>query len=450
MTRARKLPRITTRWCRTSYGRFSYGVPPRGYADLAFLQHMISVLKQDGKLGIVLPHGVLFRAGSEGKIRKGILKEDILETVVGLPSKLFYNTGIPASILVVNKSKPEHLKNKVIFIDASQDFKEGKNQNRLEDEHVKKIVDAYDTGDEIDKYMRVVDMAEIKENDFNLNIARYIDTSEEEEPVDLVATLASIKEIEAQEEKIDAQLAGFLKVTGVVVMEQREGYKKTKIGWIPEDWDLIPLRNVSDKIWIGLVTTMTKNYAEGGIPLIRNNNIRENVIERDNIIYLNESFAIEHGSRRLKAGDIVSVHTGDICTSAIIDDELDGAHGFATLNTTANNNIVFNNYLCWYLNSVWAKKQAYAVATGDGRGNLNMKDFVKLKVTVPPLPEQKKIASILTTVDDKISSIEHQIQQTEQLKKGLMEKLLTEGIGHTEFKETKIDGRYRRGGSLKN
>ena len=197
------------------YGRFSYGVPPRGYADLAFLQHMISVLKQDGKLGIVLPHGVLFRAGSEGKIRKGILKEDILEAVVGLPSKLFYNTGIPASILVVNKSKPEKLKNQVIFIDASQDFKEGKNQNRLEDEHVKKIVDAYDTGDEIDKYMRVVDMAEIKENDYNLNIARYIDTSEEEEPVDLVATLASIKEIEAQERAIDDKLAGFLKELGL-------------------------------------------------------------------------------------------------------------------------------------------------------------------------------------------------------------------------------------------
>jgi type I restriction enzyme M protein len=197
------------------YGRFQYGVPPRGYADLAFFQHMVSVLKQDGKMGIVLPHGVLFRGGSEGKIRKGVLTDDILETVVGLPPKLFYNTGIPASILLVNKAKPAHLKNKVIFIDASQNFKEGKNQNRLEDEHVKKIVDAYDKGEEIDKFMRVVDMEEIEENDFNLNIARYIDTSEEEEPVDLVATLASIKEIEAQERAIDEKLAGYLKELGL-------------------------------------------------------------------------------------------------------------------------------------------------------------------------------------------------------------------------------------------
>jgi len=197
------------------YGRFQYGIPPRGYADLAFLQHMVSVLNQNGKLGIVLPHGVLFRGGSEGKIRTGILKEDILEAVVGLPSKLFYNTGIPASILIVNKSKPEQLKNKVIVIDSSLDFKEGKNQNSLEEEHVKKIVDAYDAGEEIDKYMRIVDITEIKENDYNLNIARYIDTSEEEEPVDLPATLEVIKEIETKEKEIDDKLAGYLKELGL-------------------------------------------------------------------------------------------------------------------------------------------------------------------------------------------------------------------------------------------
>ncbi|WP_457552047.1 N-6 DNA methylase, partial [Desulfobacula sp.] len=108
-----------------------------------------------------------------------------------------------------------HLKNKVIFIDSSLDFKEGKNQNSLEEEHVKKVVDAYDAGEEIDKYMRIVDMEEIKENDYNLNIARYIDTSEEEEPVDLPATLEAIKEIETKEKEIDDKLAGYLKELGL-------------------------------------------------------------------------------------------------------------------------------------------------------------------------------------------------------------------------------------------
>jgi len=221
-------------------------------------------------------------------------------------------------------------------------------------------------------------------------------------------------------------------------MENREGYKKTELGWIPEDWDFNNLYSVSHKIWIGLVTTMTTNYVDYGIPLIRNNNIKENYIQKNEMIFLRNDFAEEHNSRRVKKGDIVSVHTGDICTSAIIDDELDGAHGFATLNTTVKESIISNTYLCWYLNSVWAKKQAYALATGDGRGNLNMKEFKKITLPLPPLKKQKKIASILTTVDDKISSIEAQIQQTEQLKKGLMAKLLTEGIGHTEFKDTEI------------
>lgn len=197
------------------YGRFSYGIPPRSYGDLAFLQHMISVLKIDGKLGIVLPHGVLFRGGTEGKIREGILKDDILEAVVGLPSKLFYNTGIPASILIVNKNKPEQLKNKVIFIDASKEFKEGKNQNTLEEEHVSKILKAYDKGEEVEQFMRIVDISEIKENDYNLNIARYIDTSEEEEQIDISAVLQNIREIEAQEKEIDAKLSGYLVELGI-------------------------------------------------------------------------------------------------------------------------------------------------------------------------------------------------------------------------------------------
>lgn len=197
------------------YGRFKYGIPPRSYADLAFFQHMISVLKQNGKLGIVLPHGVLFRGGGEGKIREGILKDDILESVIGLPAKLFYNTGIPASILIVNKSKPKELKNKVIFIDASHEFKEGKNQNLLEEEHLQKVVDAYENMQEIDKFMRIVEMAEIKDNDYNLNIARYIDTSEEEEEVDIEATLRGIKDTEEREKDIDSKLQGHLKELGI-------------------------------------------------------------------------------------------------------------------------------------------------------------------------------------------------------------------------------------------
>lgn len=197
------------------FGRLQYGVPPRGYADLAFLQHMIAVLKQDGKAGVVLPHGTLFRGSSEAKIRQALLDADLVEGIVGMPSSLFYNTGIPASIWVINKSKSDNQKGKVVIIDASGDYKEGKNQNQLLDEHVDKIVKAYDGFEDVDKYMRVVDLDEIKQNDYNLNISRYIDTSEPEPEVDLKAVRANLKQLEAEEKEIDAKLEQFLNELGV-------------------------------------------------------------------------------------------------------------------------------------------------------------------------------------------------------------------------------------------
>jgi type I restriction enzyme M protein len=197
------------------YGRFQYGVPPRGYADLAFLQHMIAVLKQDGKAGVVLPHGTLFRSGVEGKIRQGLLDADLVEGIVGLPSALFYNTGIPASIWIINKNKTEAQKGKVKIIDGSSDYKEGKNQNELLAEHITKVVDAYDGAADVEKYMRVVDISEIIENDYNLNISRYIDTSEPEPEIDIKVVHQRLSDLNEREAVIDAKLAGFLKELGI-------------------------------------------------------------------------------------------------------------------------------------------------------------------------------------------------------------------------------------------
>jgi len=171
-------------------------------------------LNTPGRLAIVLPHGVLFRGGSEAGIRAGILKDDILEAIVGLPSKLFYNTGIPAAVWVVDKAKRPELKNKVVFIDASRQFKEGKNQNLLEEEHIQAIVAAYDGLKDVDRFMRIVDMGEIAENDYNLNIARYIDTADQEEAVDIQGTVESLRQLDEKETEIDARLNGFLKELG--------------------------------------------------------------------------------------------------------------------------------------------------------------------------------------------------------------------------------------------
>jgi type I restriction enzyme M protein len=143
-----------------------------------------------------------------------MLEDDIIEAIVGLPEKLFYNTGIPASIIIINKKKAESLKNKVLFIDASSEYKSGKNQNTLTSENIKKIVDSYDGLEEIEKFMRVVEMSEIKENDYNLNISRYIDTSEDEVIIDIKATMEEIAELESKEKEIDEKLSGYLKALG--------------------------------------------------------------------------------------------------------------------------------------------------------------------------------------------------------------------------------------------
>lgn len=203
------------------HGRFRYGIPPRGYADLAFLQHMIAVLKDNGRAGVVLPHGTLFRSGSEGSIREKLLKEDLVEGIIGLPAALFYNTGIPASIWIISKTKPKHLKKKVIIIDASGEFKEGKNQNELLEPHITKIVEAYDqlasgaASTVSEKFARLVNLEEIAENDYNLNISRYIDASEREAEIQLHHVKAELEKLEEREREIDERLAAFLNELGI-------------------------------------------------------------------------------------------------------------------------------------------------------------------------------------------------------------------------------------------
>lgn len=197
-----------------AFNRFRFGLPPKNAGDYAFIQHMIATLNDEGKAGVVMPHGVLFRGGAEGKIRQGILEEDLIEAVIGLPANLFYGTGIPACILIINKNKEEHKKGKILFIDASRGYQEGKNQNVLRDEDIQKIISTYDAWKDVEKYSRVVTLEEIKENDYNLNIARYIDTAEEEEQIDIAEALRQLRQLEQERDEIEKVMYGYLKELG--------------------------------------------------------------------------------------------------------------------------------------------------------------------------------------------------------------------------------------------
>lgn len=199
------------------YARFWRGVPPKSKGDWAFVTHMIETTYEGtGKVGVVVPHGVLFRGASEGKIRKKVIEENLLEAVIGLPANLFYGTGIPAAILIFNKGKAGNTN--VLFIDSSKHYKTAKNQNKLNDRHINHIVDTYrdfnqgklDAGIAEDKFSYVATHDEIVENDFNLNIPRYVDTFEEEPEVDIAAVQKEIVNLEGELKEVQEEIKGYL------------------------------------------------------------------------------------------------------------------------------------------------------------------------------------------------------------------------------------------------
>jgi len=199
------------------YRRFRFGIPPKGYGDYAFVQHMISTVNSNGRVGVVLPHGVLFRGGAEGRIRKGILEEDLLEAVIGLPSNLFFGASIPACLFIVNKNKPAERKGKVFFLYGANDYLEGKNQNKLRKEDIEKIVNAYRGYMTIAKYCRPLSLDEIRAHDYNLNITRYIDITEDEEPIDVQNALKQLKELKKERDGVEEKMNRFLKELGLQV-----------------------------------------------------------------------------------------------------------------------------------------------------------------------------------------------------------------------------------------
>lgn len=194
------------------YGRLEgYEMPPQKVADYAFILHIIKSMNTNGRAGIVVPHGVLFRSGAEGRIREQILKNDLIEAVIGLPSKLFYGTGIPAAVLILNKNKPENKKGKILVVNAEKDFLQGKNQNTLRQQDINKIIKACDGYSDIDKYARVINLKEIADNGYNLNINQYIDSSEQEVVIDIKEVWEDLRKLEKERESINKKVEGYLK-----------------------------------------------------------------------------------------------------------------------------------------------------------------------------------------------------------------------------------------------
>ena len=201
------------------FHRFEMGVPPASKGDWAFLLHMLASLKNFGRMAAVVPHGVLFRGASEGRIRQTVIDNNLLDAVIGLPENLFFGTSIKACILIFKKNRNT---DNVLFIDASEKdaqgnlrYTKGKNQNLLEEKHISAIFDAYIKREDVEKFAHVASLEEIKANDYNLNIPRYVDTFEAEELIDIDEVQGNIKRIKEELSVVEAQMAKYLKEIGL-------------------------------------------------------------------------------------------------------------------------------------------------------------------------------------------------------------------------------------------
>ncbi|MFM9329903.1 type I restriction-modification system subunit M [Paenibacillus mesotrionivorans] len=196
------------------YRRFEWGVPPTSKGDYAFVQHMLYSLAENGRMATILPHGVLFRGSSEEKIRQQIIEMNLLDAVIGLPANLFYGTGIPACVMIFKKNRK---RNEVLFIDASSEgnYEKGKNQNNLREIDIRRIVEAYEGYESIEKYSYLATLNEIKDNSYNLNIARYVDSFEEEEEIDMKMVKQNIIDIKRELSNVETELEAILNELGL-------------------------------------------------------------------------------------------------------------------------------------------------------------------------------------------------------------------------------------------
>jgi type I restriction enzyme M protein len=204
------------------YDRFTRGIPPKSKGDWAFISHMIAIaVENSGRVGVVVPHGVLFRGGQEGKIREALIRENLLSGVVGLPANLFYGAGIPAALMIFDRSRTLDGEDPVFFIDASREHEKGTNQNKLREQDIQKIVSTFHNREVIEKYSYSASFKEIKENDFNLNIPRYVDTFEPEPEVPMEEVAEEIAQLEQELAEVQAEMRQYLVELDLPVQEIR-------------------------------------------------------------------------------------------------------------------------------------------------------------------------------------------------------------------------------------
>ena len=433
----------------TSDDRFSqYGkLAPAGKADFAFVQHMIYHLAENGTMAVVLPHGVLFRGAAEQHIRRFLIEnKNYLDAVIGLPANIFYGTSIPTCILVFKKCRDTP--DDILFIDASNDFEKVKTQNVLREEHIDKIIDTYKERRVIEKYSYRASLKEVADNDYNLNIPRYVDTFEEEEPIDIQAVLREINELEAKRVELDREIAGYFEELGIGVLTttNRCLMKKSAVN-IPKvpnlrfpgfvgEWEVKRLGDVMDFKVTNSFSRENLSYEKGTIKNIHYGDIHTKFqtlfdLTKENVPCINPEISVVKISEEsfCQKGDIVfadaSEDLNDVGKSIEIinlngEKLLSGLH---TLLARPKENLFhlgFNGYL-FKSNNI--RIQIQRESQGSKVLSISTRRISKVELKYPNLSEQQKIASFLSLIDEKILTQNKIIEELKLLKTNLRNRL---------------------------
>ncbi len=399
-----------------SYNRFSLGIPSKNYGDLAFLQHMITTLRNDGRMGVILPHGVLFRGGAEKKIRKALIERDLIEAVIGLPPNLFYSTSIPAAIIIINKNKRDVQKGQILFIDAYNCYKEVRSQNVLRQKDIEKTVSAFKEFKSIKKFSRIVSSEEILGFDFNLNIPLYVESTKEEESINLGQVLFEISKLKTLEKE-------YQDLSKKILAEMNEdGNIQSDIWEVAELGDLVDLETGK----------RAKGGAlkEGTVASIGGEHINESgSVVWENIKFIPEDLYDKHLTQgKVQMNDILMVKdgatTGKVAQLKELPFEKIAVNEHVFIVRSKDRDILDNNFLFYLLFSSLCqnqiKKRFHGVV-----GGINRSDFKTIQVPLPPISEQRDIVEILSSVDARITTTQQILDETTRLKKGLMQQLLS-------------------------
>ncbi|MFW9780135.1 MAG: N-6 DNA methylase [Candidatus Heimdallarchaeota archaeon] len=407
------------------YNRFKLGIPPKSIGDMAFLQHMISTLRSNGRLGIILPHGVLFRGGAERKIRKSLVEEDLIEAIVGLPPNLFYGTSIPACILILDKSKPPNRKFKIQFINAFSLYDARPSQNKLSLKHIEKIMETYSSQSEYPQFSRMVSIKEIRDMMYNLNISLYVDISTPDPQIDVQEIWQGFHLLENVRQ---SQIEQVQKV--IEQVSESSSLSSSNIDTYPKTWYTAKLGD--------LVTIETGKRAKGGalksgeVASIGGEHIKDGRISWETIKYIPDRIYMQLAQGKVILHDILVVKdgatTGKVAFVRSLPYERTAVNEHVFLIRTRDPNQLDAEFLYYIMESSIGQNQIKKRFHGI-IGGINRIDVKSIRIPVPPIKEQRRIVQILASLETHINLTYEVSQQVKTLKKGLMQHLLSGQLG---------------------